>query len=143
MLRNKEMGEANPRLSVLFPIIIGGASAYLKQAWICVRLARLVETDALPTELYRCLIVGTRGLEPHSQDFPFRQSPGVRHNPSKLGFCSHLWRFQSCAYTMSAKCPFAEAERFELSEPFERLGPLAEGWFRPLTHASFLLTLQS
>lgn len=32
---------------------------------------------------------------------------------------------------------------FELSELFERLGPLAEGWFRPLTHASFLLTLQS
>ncbi len=61
------------------------------------------------------LRVGTRGLEPHSQDF------------------------QSCAYTMSAKCPLAEAERFELSEPFERLGPLAEGWFRPLTHASLLL----
>lgn len=44
---------------------------------------------------------------------------------------------------MSAKCPLAEAERFELSEPFVRLAPLAEGWFRPLTHDSFLLTLQS
>lgn len=53
---------------------------------------------------------------------------------------------------------FAEAERlaqiefitavfadlqFELSEPFVRPGPLAEGWFRPLTHTSFVLTLQS
>ncbi len=79
----------------------------------------VLETDALPTEPYRRIEVDTCGLEPHSQDF------------------------QSCAYTMSAKCPLAEAERFELSEPLARLGPLAEGWFRPLTHASFVLTLQS
>lgn len=46
---------------------------------------------------------------------------------------------------------FADLQ-FELSEPFVRLGPLAEGWFlspkaasrlRPLTHTSFCLTLQS
>lgn len=29
-----------------------------------------------------------------SRKIPFRQSPCVRHNPSKLGFCSHLWRFR-------------------------------------------------
>ena len=37
---------------------------------------------------------------------------------------------------------FADLQ-FELSESLARLGPLAEGWFRPLTHASFCLTLQS
>lgn len=57
----------------------------------------------------------TRGIEPRSPDF------------------------QSGAYTKSAKCPFAEADRFELSESFVRLNPLAEGRFRPLTHTSFLI----
>lgn len=47
----------------------------------------VLETDALPTELYRCFKVDTRGLEPHSQDF------------------------QSCAYTMSAKCPFGGSRK--------------------------------
>ena len=98
--------------------------------------------------------VGTRGLEPHSQDF------------------------QSCAYTMSAKCPFGGSSRIRLDAAlsaisslleycrgarswpeatFEArvgLGSLAESWFlwtfvqsasrlRPLTDASFCLTMQS
>lgn len=29
-----------------------------------------------------------------SRKISFRQSPCVRHNPSKLRFCSHLWRFR-------------------------------------------------
>ena len=73
----------------------------------------------------------------------------------------------SCNSRYATPQYFAEAERlaqiesisavfadlqFELSEPFVRLGPLAEGWFlspkaacrlRPLTHTSFCLTLQS
>ena len=49
----------------------------------------VLETDALPTELYLHIhiIVDTRGLEPHSQDF------------------------QSCAYTMSAKCPLKRKQK--------------------------------
>lgn len=47
----------------------------------------VLETDALPTELYLHIIVDTRGLEPHSQDF------------------------QSCAYTMSAKCPLMRKQK--------------------------------
>lgn len=50
------------------------------------------------------LCVDTCGLEPHSQDF------------------------QSCAYTMSAKYTLAQAEGFEPSEPFLRLGPLGAGF---------------
>ena len=111
--------DSNPRLSVLFPIIIGGASAYLKQAWICIRLARLVETDALPTELYRHFKSG--------------------HSWTRTTFSG----FSVLRIHHVCQVSSAEAERFELSEPFERLGPLAEGWFRPLTHASFILTLQS
>ena len=64
----------------------------------------------------------------------------------------------SCNSRYATPQYFAEAERLaqiesifsglrrfaiRLSEPFVRLGPLAEGWFRPLTHTSFCLTLQS
>ncbi len=47
----------------------------------------VLETDALPTELYLHIIIDTRGLEPHSHDF------------------------QSCAYTMSAKCSLKRKQK--------------------------------
>ncbi len=53
---------------------------------------------------------------------------------------NHILRIFSPAHTPCLpSVHLAEAERFELSELFDRLGPLAESWFRQLTHASFLL----
>ena len=74
-------------------------------------------------ELRKHIFVGVVGLEPTmSEDGRFTVSCNSRYATPQY---------------------FAEAERFELSEPFGRLHPLAEGWFRPLTHTSFCLTLQS
>lgn len=63
----------------------------------------VLETDALPTELYLHIIVDTRGLEPHSQDF------------------------QSCAYTMSAKCPLKRKQKDSNFRSLFEARPLSRG----------------
>ena len=72
----------------------------------------VLETDALPTELYLHTIVDTRGLEPHSQDF------------------------QSCAYTMSAKRPLKRKQKDWLRlSLFKRSSPICNSNFRSLFEA--------
>ena len=76
----------------------------------------VLETDALPTELYLHIhiIVDTRGLEPHSQDF------------------------QSCAYTMSAKCPLKRKQKDSNFRSLFEARPLSRGLVST-AHSCFLL----
>ncbi len=74
----------------------------------------VLETDALPTELYLHIIVDTRGLEPHSQDF------------------------QSCAYTMSAKCPLKRKQKDSNFRSLFEARPLSRGLVST-AHPCFLL----
>ena len=84
---------------------------WLRQKDLNPRLS-VLETDALPTELYLHTIVDTRGLEPHSQDF------------------------QSCAYTMSAKRPLKRKQKDWLRlSLFKRSSPICNSNFRSLFEA--------
>ena len=74
----------------------------------------VLETDALPTELYLHITVDTRGLEPHSQDF------------------------QSCAYTMSAKCPLKRKQKDSNFRSLFEARPLSRGLVST-AHPCFLL----
>lgn len=74
----------------------------------------VLETDALPTELYLHIIVDTRGLEPHSQDF------------------------QSCAHTMSAKCPLKRKQKDSNFRSLFEARPLSRGLVST-AHPCFLL----
>ena len=82
------------------------------------------------------------GLEPATFSFVARCSFQLSHR--SIGVESHgvepcSQNFQSCAYTKSAKIPMCGSRRIRTFGTLVEFGPLAEGWFRPLTHASILV----
>ena len=73
----------------------------------------VLETDALPNELYLWIDLWT------------------------LVDSNHILRIFSPAHTPCLPSVRSGSRKIRTFGVFKSLGPLAEGWFRPLTHTSF------
>lgn len=94
------------------------------------------------------LLLGWQDLNLRSLTTGDLQSPAIatmRH-PNMLWTLvesNHVLRIFSPAHTPCLPNVLCGSRRIRTFGTFVRFGPLAEGWFQPLTHTSFHLMLQS
>ena len=103
----------------------------------------VLETDALPTELYLRIDQWTLVDSNHILRILLsanRSTFSIIQTSLSSAFTQSDFSPAHTPCLPSVRCGSRKIRTFGV---LIRLGPLAEGWFRPLTHTSFLYTMQS